>query len=149
MPLMIISISLLFFVDQLTKYLIKSHLDLFQSIPIIPGILYFTRAHNTGGVFGILPGQTLFFAIGTAIILALLILSLFFIQYTPMQRLAAIFLISGALGNLFDRVYYGYVTDFLDIKIWPIFNLADTYVVIGVFFFLLHEFLQHRASRGT
>lgn len=146
---MILSVSLLFFFDQITKYLIKSNLQLFESIPVIPGILYFTYTQNTGGVFGIFPGWTHFFSIGTLVILLLLILSFFFIDYQLLQRIALIFVIGGAVGNLFDRIYFGYVTDFLDIRIWPIFNLADTYVVLGIFFFLLHEFLQYRASKGS
>lgn len=145
----ILGISLLFLLDQLTKYFIRAHLHLFESIPLIPRILYLTHTQNTGGVFGILPDQTNFFIIGTILVLFLLFLSFFFLEYSSLQRLALILVIAGALGNLFDRIYFGYVTDFLDIQVWPIFNLADTYVVIGVGLFLIHEFLQYLKDRGA
>lgn len=113
-------------------------------MPVVSGFFYLTHTQNTGGVFGIFPGKTNIFSIGTLIILLFLTLSLYFYAYSFSQRLAIYLVMGGALGNLFDRLYFGYVTDFLDFRIWPIFNLADFYVVLGVVIFLWKEFFLYR-----
>ena len=110
-------IILLVFLDQGTKY-------------FFPGI------KNTGGVFGILTEWTLVFIILGIIVLLFLI---FFMKHVHgYGRFAFILLISGILGNLIDRIFLGYVRDFVDLKFWPVFNLADSYTTIGIAILLFY-----------
>lgn len=142
-------ILLLFTMDQLTKYLIRASLDLYQSVPVVAGFFHLTYTQNTGGVFGIFPERTLFFSLGAILLLLLLSIFIYFFHYPFLQRLGLFFIMGGALGNLFDRLYFGYVTDFLDFRIWPVFNLADLFVVCGVLLFLVKEYLLYREKGDT
>ena len=128
------SISLIsILLDQLSKFIIKQWMGLQESISILPGVFHLTYVHNTGAGFGILKDQTLL----------LILISLgviFYIRYKIREvdakdrllQLSLAFILGGAIGNLIDRVFLGYVIDFLDFQIWPIFNLADSFLTIGV-----------------
>jgi signal peptidase II len=121
--------------DQGTKWLIKENMELYQSIPIIPNIFHLTYIENPGAAFGILANQRIFFIIITFIILAFIYY--FYRQLKENQVLLKIALgmvVGGALGNLIDRWRSGTVTDFFDFQIWPIFNIADTAVVVAMLY---------------
>jgi signal peptidase II len=134
--------------DQLTKYVIRSHL-----LPGETGIdwdfVRIIRVTNTGAAFGILQGQGVFLTITTLFGLAAIIL---YYLYPPMEhgllRLALGLQLGGAVGNLTDRVRQGGVTDFIDFRYWPAFNVADSAIVVGVAtvigFFVLSETLWQR-----
>jgi signal peptidase II len=121
--------------DQLSKQLVTKNLRLSESIPVIKGIFHISLVHNRGAAFGIFKGQHYFF-IATAIIAVMAILYQFK-KNSPLRinlfTLGLALIIAGALGNLIDRLAYGYVIDFLDLRIWPVFNLADSAVTVGVF----------------
>lgn len=131
-------ISIIFFgVDLLLKILIKNNLNLFESIPVIPNLFNITYVQNTGAAFSILEGSRIFL-IGISIF-AIYLIYLFLIKNTKLSRLDYFcygMLIGGILGNLVDRIIYGYVIDYLSFNIFnyhaPIFNLADTFIVISV-----------------
>jgi len=126
--------------DQFTKQIFISSLEIGQSI-VVNSYLSWTYLHNTGAAFSILSDAGL---IGRLFLLAVSILvSLWVIwwaQKTPSiykQKLfGQFFLLSGAVGNLIDRALYGYVIDFIDVHVnsfyWPVFNLADSFIFIGV-----------------
>lgn len=119
--------------DCITKFLITKNLFLHQSVPIIKGVFHFTLVHNRGAAFGILKNQTPVF-IFTSILA--IILFYFSLKNTKQKnfsvyRLSLSLILSGALGNLIDRIFFGYVIDFLDFRIWPVFNVADTAVTVG------------------
>ena len=137
--------------DQLAKHIIRSHLA--------PGetwadwdILRIIRVTNTGAAFGILQGQGVFLTITTLFGLAAIIL---YYLYPPMEhgllRLALGLQLGGAVGNLTDRVRLGGVTDFIDFRYWPAFNVADSAIVVGVAtvvgFFVLSETLWQQEKR--
>jgi signal peptidase II len=137
--------------DQATKYLVRANLALGESVPK-EGPLRITDVTNTGAVFGILQGQTLFLTITTFFGLAAILL---YYLYPPMEhgilRVALGLQLGGAVGNLVDRVRLGgKVTDFIDVGPWPNFNVADSSIVVGVAviigFFLLAESLYRRAQ---
>lgn len=110
-------------------------MELYQSIPIIPNIFHLTYIENPGAAFGILANQRIFFIIITFIILAFIYY--FYRQLKENQVLLKIALgmvVGGALGNLIDRWRSGTVTDFFDFQIWPIFNIADTAVVVAMLY---------------
>jgi len=122
-------IILIFFLDQLTKRVIDQALTLKQSITILPNILYFTKAYNTGASFSILRGFSWFFILFA--ILVIIVVIYYYKKIPVNNRLFIAFILAGTLGNLVDRLQYGYVIDFIDFKIWPVFNIADTAVCIG------------------
>ena len=124
-----------FFADQFSKRLITSHFSENQSLPVISGVFHLTRVNNTGAAFGLFRGAGIFLIVVTlASIMAIVVYILGkWSQIQPSQRWGWILVISGALGNLYDRLFYHYVIDFLDFRVWPVFNLADSFVCIGVF----------------
>ena len=125
-------IILVLSIDQVSKAIISSKLSLGQSIPIIKNVLHITFIKNTGAAFGLFKNSTYFFiAVSvTAIIIigAMLIKS---IRNKGFLDIGLILIMSGALGNLIDRVRLGYVIDFIDVRVWPVFNIADSAITIG------------------
>lgn len=139
---MSISISVLV-ADQLSKLWIKSFLDLGESFPESWPVR-FTYVQNTGIAFGIKANQFFLVFVTSAVVVALLVFLLRCYQFqTKLVRVALSSILGGAVGNLVDRVYQGYVVDFVDIRVWPIFNIADSSVVVGVslliFFFVFRR----------
>ncbi|AGL02609.1 signal peptidase II [Desulfoscipio gibsoniae] len=118
--------------DQLSKYIVTSRLLVGESIPVLPPVFYLTYILNPGAAFGMLANRTDIFI---AVSLLVLVVVLAGYRYLPKERiwmrLALGLVVGGALGNLIDRVRLGRVIDFLDFQVWPIFNLADTAIVIG------------------
>jgi signal peptidase II len=117
--------------DQLTKHTIASGIAVGQTKKFIPGIT-FVHVRNTGVAFSFLAGGGAIVVICTLVALALLVT---FLLRHPDQRLLwlpAGLLIGGAIGNLFDRLIHGYVTDFIKLPHWPAFNVADMGITFGV-----------------
>lgn len=133
----IIGLVILVALDQITKWLAVVKLKPIHDIPIIEGVFHLTYVENRGAAFGMLQGKHLFFIVVTLVVVAFV--SIYYFKL-PMEkkyhwmRLALILLISGAIGNLIDRVRLNYVIDFLYFKLidFPVFNVADICVVIGV-----------------
>lgn len=131
-------ISIIFLsIDLIVKIFIKNNLGLFDSINVIPNFFSIRYVQNTGAAFSILEGSRIFL-IGISIF-AIYLIYLFLIKNTKLSRFDNFcygMLIGGILGNLVDRIIYGYVIDYLSFKIInyqaPIFNLADTFIVISV-----------------
>lgn len=125
--------AIVIIIDQLTKYIVAVNMVEGMSIPIIDEIVHLTFILNPGAAFGLLENNRWFF-VGTAIIVLAVI---FFYrreiqaEAKPVQVGIALFA-GGALGNLIDRVRMGLVIDFFDFRIWPIFNIADIAICIGV-----------------
>jgi signal peptidase II len=122
--------------DQLSKLWIRSNLTLGESLPET-GFLRLTHVRNTGAAFGLFQDQSLLLIIAAIIgIATLLFLVLFMYRRFPFLgtipgRLSLGLILGGTVGNLIDRLSSGYVTDFIDVGIWPAFNAADSAVVIG------------------
>lgn len=121
----------IFLVDQASKILIMSALFLNQSIPVITNVFHITYIRNPGAAFGLMAYKTTFFIVVS--LLVVLGIILFYRKYGGKGAMpAALGLIAGgALGNLVDRVRFGEVIDFLDFRVWPVFNLADSAIVVG------------------
>ena len=139
----IISIILLC-IDQISKLLVVNLLTKTDSITIIKNFFYLTYINNDGAAFSILVGKRIFLILIAVLVIVMLIR---YIKKNNIQNklelVSISLIIGGSLGNLMDRVIRGYVIDFLDFKIFnynfPIFNLADTFIVIGVFLLFLKE----------
>ena len=122
--------------DQITKALVLRYLPYQQPwnpIPALHPIVTLTHITNTGAAFGLFPGSSaVFMVVSIAIIAAILI----YYRYVPAQpglvKVALALQLGGAMGNLLDRFRHGHVIDFIDFHFWPVFNVADSAVVIGV-----------------
>ena len=131
--MLILVIVLMVFLDQFVKYVVVSKMPLGSSIPIIDDIFHLTYILNPGAAFGILENNQWFF-IGTAfIVLASLVIFRKIIASEPLfVRIGIALFAGGTLGNLIDRIRIGMVIDFFDFRIWPIFNIADIAICMGV-----------------
>ncbi len=129
--------ALAFFViagDQLSKNWIVRQFEPGDSWPLITGIFHLTYVRNPGAAFGVLAFRSSFFIIISLLMIFLIIYGeRFFPKNNFSLRLAMSLLLGGAIGNLIDRMRYGYVIDFFDFFIWPVFNVADIALVVGVF----------------
>jgi len=128
-----IIVLVIFSLDQLTKILITKNLFLYQSVPVIKNIFHITLVRNTGAAFGMFKNQLylfIFTSIG-AIVLILLDLKERRGKKLDIYSLSLAFILAGASGNLVDRIRFGCVIDFLDFRIWPVFNIADSAITIG------------------
>ncbi|MCH8826797.1 MAG: signal peptidase II [Chloroflexi bacterium] len=118
--------------DQLSKWLVKSNFHLGQSWPQ-EGLLRITYATNSGTAFGLLRNQTVFLIVASFIAVGFLVY--FYRTHAivrPVLRLSIGLQLGGAFGNLLDRLTAGVVVDFIDVGWWPIFNLADSSIVVGI-----------------
>jgi len=118
--------------DQISKLVVKSNLALYESWPE-QGFFRITHGTNTGTAFGLLPNQTTFLIVASIVAIGFIIY-LYGSQDKPNFPIrAAIGLqLGGAFGNLIDRLWAGAVVDFIDVGPWPIFNLADSSIVVGI-----------------
>lgn len=143
----IIAILVLVF-DQVSKYAVRTMMYINQSIPLIPKVLHLTYVRNTGAAFGILAGKRLFFIIASLVVVGALLIYSREVKGSVMLQLAFGLMLGGAVGNLLDRIIFHWVTDFIDVKIFPpIFNFADSALVIGVCLFALDSILEWKRER--
>ncbi len=119
--------------DQLMKYLVVYALKPVGTVTVIPGLLDFTYVENRGAAFGILENQRWFFIVATILVMVLLVVLLFRKGGTSKMFAASIALIvGGGIGNLIDRIFLGYVVDYLQLSFFPpVCNFADYCVVAG------------------
>ena len=133
-------------VDQLVKYWTVSHLALYESAPLIPGLVELLYIRNTGGGFSVLTGHTWLLTAVTAVIMAgiaVIMVKKLFAHPLAMWTLALI--LSGGVGNLIDRVRLGYVVDMFNFQFmnFPVFNVADIFVVVGAIGFAAYYLLLY------
>ncbi len=130
--------------DQLTKQAVRTSMHLHQSIPVIDSYFHFTFVENSGIAFGInFAGGKIFFAITASLASILILYYLWNVRNESFfLRLSLGLILGGAFGNLIDRFMYGRVTDFLDFSLgiyhWPVFNIADSAVTVGMFMYLYY-----------
>lgn len=139
---------LIFAVDQATKWLIVKKMELGQSISVIDQVFYITSHRNRGAAFGILQDQRYFFIIITIIVVGAVIYYLQKHAHDTLLKSALALVLGGAVGNFIDRLLHGEVVDFLDVKIgsydFPIFNVADSALVIGVGLIFIQSFMESK-----
>lgn len=160
----VLGVILLLFLDQITKYWAIVSLKNTQGISLISDVFRFQYLENHGAAFGILQNQRWFLLVTT--ILVLVLMGVIYGKLPDTNRYAflrfvGILIAAGAVGNMIDRIYRGYVIDFLYFELidFPIFNVADCYVVIAAFlaFFLVcfyykdedFDFLKRRKQKNT
>lgn len=143
---------LIFIVDQATKYPFRSSWALGQSQPVLP-VLAFTYVQNTGSLFGLFQGNA--FVLGL-VSLSVAIGICWYVWHLPknsglLPYVTLGFLLGGALGNMLDRLAFGFVVDFFDIQwqgrnVWPVFNVADIAVDVAIGLFVLMAFFEPKAT---
>lgn len=131
------ALTIVFF-DQLTKFYIRENFGLNESAPIIKNIFHFTYITNTGSAFGLFKGFNLFFIFFSIIVI---IVIFYYLRKIKENEKALQFsvglLLGGTIGNLIDRLLHGYVIDFIDLRIWPVFNIADSAVTISIILLII------------
>lgn len=130
--------------DQLSKYLVIQNLALNTTIPLLTNVFHFTYVRNTGAAFSLFQGGAWLRWLSLFVSLGLIALAWFGPLLNKLEQLGYGFILGGALGNGIDRFVYGYVVDFLDFRLikFPVFNLADTFINVGIICLLITSFLQ-------
>jgi signal peptidase II len=154
--ILFITLPVVLALDQVTKCLVIHSVPLHRSIPLIRGFFNITHVKNTGAAFGVLAGhtspvRTLFF---TAITIGALALMILIYRKVRANRvlvpLCLAMIMAGALGNMVDRIRWGYVIDFLDLYWrtyrWPAFNVADSAITIGICLLFFDSFFLRKGA---
>lgn len=126
--------------DIVTKCVVTATMDLNQTIPLINNVFHITYVRNTGAAFSMLSGQRFFLILLPFLIIAAII------TYVAIKKpknklliLSFAMIVSGGIGNLVDRIKFGYVIDFFDFRLinFPVFNVADIFVTVGAAIFII------------
>jgi signal peptidase II len=125
--------------DQATKLLAASHLPVGASVPLAGGLVHIEPTRNPGGAFGVLQAYGGLITFVTALVVLLIVLA--HRRGLDLPRLgwfALALQLGGAVGNLVDRIRLGYVYDFISLRVWPVFNLADSAITVGIVMLLYY-----------
>lgn len=144
-------IAAIILADQLAKFVVRSNMQLGESVSVIKGFFSITHISNSGGALSMFEGSTLLLIAVPVIAMAA---ALWYMEKHPRAHITLIlaieFIVGGGIGNLIDRVWQGYVTDFLDFTALPlwnwIFNIADIAVCAGCFLIILYIFAFDKSS---
>ena len=140
--------------DQLTKYIASSSLELYQQIAVMP-MFNWTLLHNPGAAFSFLANeagwQRWFFAAIALVVSVVIVLWIKKLkQHEKWQAIALALILGGAIGNVIDRIWLGYVVDFIQVYYqqwyWPAFNIADSAIFIGVAMIIIESIREYRAE---
>lgn len=119
--------------DQYTKYYVQSHMHLGESIPVIENIFHWTYILNDGAAFGMFAGaRYIFIAIAACVVIGIYFFRKDIAELGPWGTYGTCLFCGGAIGNLIDRAKTGRVVDFFDFRVWPVFNVADIAICVGV-----------------
>jgi len=140
-------------IDQITKWLVVNNMDLGEQIPLIENLLYITSHRDRGAAFGMLQDQMwLFFIITVIVVIGIVYYLQTQVKYVG-TGIAFGLVLGGAIGNFIDRLFRGEVVDFIDVKIigydFPIFNVADSSLVIGVILLMLFTLKEEKVKGET
>lgn len=144
-PFLVLSI-LIVVIDRILKFAIFKNFHIGSSFPVIKGILYITPTYNKGVAFGLFKESAPFILVALPLIIACFILYIILMKRpkSPLLTSGLFLVLAGAIGNLIDRIICGYVMDFIDFRIWPVFNIADSSITIGTCLILISLFKARR-----
>jgi signal peptidase II len=138
------SATVLIFIDQLIKIITSQNISLGECIVFIPKILSITHVHNSGAAWNLLADHTRFLTFITIIVSGII----FYYFWRSMQKsrwltFALLLMFSGAIGNFIDRIWHNHVIDMFKTEFinFPVFNIADSYLVVGVLFLIIYIFV--------
>ncbi len=141
--------------DQLTKYIASTSLEMLQPVAVMP-MFNWTLMHNTGAAFSFLSDaggwQRWFFAVIAVVVSVVIVLWIKRLeQHEKWQAIALALILGGAIGNVIDRIWLGYVVDFIQVYYqqwyWPAFNIADSAISIGVAMIIIESIREHLSER--
>ncbi|MCG3176367.1 MAG: Lipoprotein signal peptidase [Candidatus Omnitrophica bacterium] len=133
MPAAVVTVVLA--ADRLTKNRVREALSPGESLPVVPDVLHLTHIENTGAAFGMLRDATPFLSVFSALSVVALSAYLWIRSRGGRESGSSYgwtLVLAGALGNLYDRLAYGHVVDMIDLRVWPVFNIADMSICCGV-----------------
>ena len=152
LPMSILGIVIIF-LDQVTKLLVVKFMELGESIPLIDGFLYLTSHRNEGAAWGMLQGRMWLFYIITVFVIVVLVM--FYkreAKTSLLLQISLVLLMSGAIGNFIDRLFFQKVVDFVDTVIFgydfPIFNVADASLTVGVILMMIQIFFFDKGDKN-
>lgn len=152
-PMMLIGLFILG-LDQFTKYLVVRFMEEGESIPVLGEYLELTSHRNRGAAWGMFQDQMIFFYVVTVVVVAILVYV--YIKEAKgnfLLQLAIVMLMAGSLGNFIDRILFQEVVDFIDVLIvfydFPIFNVADSALTVGVILMLLEFFFTGKGDKDA
>ena len=123
--------------DQFTKAIIRRNLSIGETFSIIRGFVQLKGVENPGGAFGLFPGSQIFLlAVSIIVVIVAVIYWMLNRPNEPIVTMSFGLIVGGAIGNMIDRFLFNNVTDFIDFRYWPVFNIADLAIVIGMILFL-------------
>jgi len=142
---------LVIILDQASKWAVAKFMEIGETIPLWEGVFHLTSHRNAGAAFGILQNQRWFFIVITLAVIAGLI---FYLRRTranqPLLSTGLAFILGGAIGNFIDRLFFGKVVDFFHFVLidFPIFNIADSAITIGVSLIILDALLDTKRNKN-
>jgi len=143
------SAALVLILDQISKHIVASSMELGSSIPVIKGVFELTYIRNTGAAWGILEDKQLLLQIFTALLMAGIVIYAVVSRkkMTRWELLSLGLILGGGLGNFVSRVIYGYVVDFFNIQIIPVFNMADIGITVGCAILVIVTLLSAKTEK--
>ena len=154
--MIVLTISLVIvIIDQISKYIIRSTMELHETIPVVKNLFHLTYVSNDGMAFGInFPGGIYLFTIASFILTIILIVYLWYERKGDIiLRISLALIIAGAIGNFIDRAMYKEVVDMFDFIFWGyhwyIFNVADSAVTVGMILYLIYSFFIQPKKQTT
>ena len=152
--LYIIIITVLTLIDQFTKSEMLSVADgsIGYSIPVITGFFHFTYVENHGGIFGLFQGKIGVFTVVSLLLLGYIVFTEYknFKNYTKWTKIGVSIIAAGAIGNMIDRIFRGFVVDMIDFNgLWHfVFNVADMYVHIGIYIIVIDYLVRKHMEKN-
>jgi len=151
MPLRILlAAGLTLALDQFTKHVVVTTFAPLESRIAIPRVLWWTFVQNHAGAFGLFGTKS-----WLLVVMAVAVLAVFWFSFRDAAaqsravQIAFGAIVGGAIGNIVDRFHYGFVVDFIDLRWWPVFNVADSCITLGVAALIVTSFLRERAARAA
>jgi signal peptidase II len=135
-----------FVLDRITKTLVQAQIPLGTELPVIGHLVGLTNVRNSGAAFGVAPAAAAFFLIGSVVVSLGLVVYVVRNPGTSWSDAVLGLILGGTLGNGYDRVVSGTVTDFVNVHFWPVFNVADSAISIGVVLLIASYLLLRRPT---
>ncbi|HNW39236.1 MAG TPA: signal peptidase II [Candidatus Omnitrophota bacterium] len=129
--MILIIVSSVILLDQITKFLAVRFLQLSVPVPLIKNFLNLTLVYNRGAAFGLFQNQFFWFVLVSLFAIGLIFLNLKNKNNSIILKVSLSLILAGAIGNFIDRLRFGFVIDFIDLRVWPVFNIADSVITIA------------------
>lgn len=135
---------LVFIADRVTKGLVSAQVELGHEVPAVPGLVWITNTRNSGAAFGVAQSGATLFLVASAVVAAGIVTYVLRNRMPAAGAVLAGLILGGTLGNGYDRLFHGFVTDFIAVHWWPVFNVADAAISSGVVLLLAGYALRRR-----